>query len=576
MGAVLSLDVSTASGPFGAPKVTSPQAAVLDLVGQLAAKYELTSILPLLETCRALSNEQLLRIAIFGRFKAGKSTFLNNLIGRDLVPTGVTPVTSVITEVGYGPQERAVVRYLSGREEDVPVPEIRSFVAESENPENVKRVAAVLVDLPSLRQYNGLRFVDTPGLDSVFAHNTAAALDWLPNVGLALVAIGVDPPLSQQDIALIKRLYDFTPRVTVLLTKLDILTAPEQDEVRSFVSYQLRRSFDAPPAVFPWSARPEYEYTREAIEDMILTDVLGKFSEQRNKVIAHKTSALLRECKDYLALALKSAQSADSRREVLRAAVLGERTSLDEFKTQLCLVTRHAAGAAREMVAKRFEPDQQRIEKELSAALEADYPTWTQSLSRVIERFERWLDEALNRTLGQLSAARQREFSDYVEKVRRQLARSLQDFRARLSERTTAAFGVPLRVTEIEIETDPPRTPDIKVGKVFDRNWELLSWVIPMWMVEGTVRRHLLFRKLPFEVFKNLSRITSQWEESIKAALFAVEKQATAQLDELMSTIENLLSRAESEAPELNADLTRLENAERLLSQSEASERGEA
>ena len=564
MGAALTHD-SAAMNADGASPVTNPTTSPLDLVERLAAKYEVTSILPLLHTCRTLASERVLRIAVFGRFKAGKSTFLNRLIGRDLVPTGVTPVTSVITEVGYGPRERAVVRYLDGREEEIPVEQISSFVAESENPENLKQVAVVLVDLPSLRVYSGIRFVDTPGLDSVFAHNTEASLSWLPNVGLALVAIGVDPPLSQQDIALIRRLYDFTPRVTVLLTKLDVLTQPEQDEVREFVAWQLRRSFDDPPGVFPYSARPEYEYTQQAVEDMIVCDVLGKFSQQRNAVVRHKTAALLRECRDYVALALRAAEALDTERNGLRTAVFGERASLDEFKTQLRLVTRHAAGGTRDMVSKRFEAEQMHLEKELAASLEVEYPGWTKNLGHVIESFDTWLARSLNQILGELSAANRCQFTAHVEKVSNQLARSLQDFRSRLSERTTAALGVPLRITEIEIEAEPPRVPDVNVGKVFDRSWELLSWVIPMWLVKGLVHRHLVNRKLPFEVFKNLSRVTSQWEENINKALFGIEKQAAQQLDELMGTIESLLSRARSDAPELASDLVLIEEAERSL-----------
>ncbi|MGA3028788.1 MAG: dynamin family protein [Bryobacteraceae bacterium] len=545
--------------------MTNSTSAVFDLVERLAARYEMTSILPLLRTCRTLSSEQVLRIAVFGRFKAGKSTFLNNLIGRDLVPTGVTPVTSVITEVGYGPRERAVVRFLDGHQEEISVDQIRPWVAEAENPENARQVATVLVDLPSLREYNGIRFVDTPGLDSVFAHNTESSLNWLPNVGLALVAIGVDPPLSQQDVALIRKLYDFTPRVTVLLTKLDVLSAPEQDEVRAFVAYQLRRNFDDPPAVYPYSARPEYEYTRQAVEDMIITDVLGRFQEQRSAVVRHKTAALLGECGDYLALALKAAEALDTERSALKTMVLGEKASMDEFKTQLRLLTRHAAGGTRDMVSKRFDPQEERITKELTAALELEYPGWTRNLAHVIECFENWLSRSLDRILGQLSAAHRREFSGYVDKVKGQLVRSLQDFRARLSQRTAAAFGVPLRITEIEIEAEPPRTPDVKVGRVFDRSWDLLSWIIPMWLVQGLVRRHLLYRKLPFEVFKNLSRVTSQWEQSINAALFGIEKQAAMRLDDLMGTIEHLLSRAQSDAPGMAADLARIEAAELSL-----------
>ncbi|MGA2184222.1 MAG: dynamin family protein [Bryobacteraceae bacterium] len=540
-------------------------ADAFDPVGELAAKYRITSILPLLETCRTLSRERILRIAVFGRFKAGKSSFLNDLIGRDLIPTGVIPVTSVVTEIGYGATERATVRYLDGREEEAPVDSIRWWVTEAENPENVKQVAVVLVELPSLEKYDGVRFVDTPGLDSVFTHNTEASLNWLPNVGLALVATAVDPPLSQQDIALIRKLYEFTPRVTVLLTKVDVLSGSEQREVRAFVDEQLRKSFEEPPPVYPYSVRPGYESARADIEQVLVRDVLGRFNEQREAIVRHKTGALLRECRDYLSLALKSAEALDSERDALRTIVLGERASLDEFRTQLRLIARHAAGATRDMVTKRFEPHEAPIARELADALRTEYPHWTRSLAHVIDCFDRWLARSLTNRLGLLSAANRLAFAEHVDRVKRQIARSVQDFRARLSERTTAAFGVPLRMTEIEMEAEEPRTPDINVGKVFDRNWELLGFLIPMWLFQGLIRRHLLQRRIPYEVFKNLSRLTSQWEENINAALRGIERQAAARLDELMATIENLLARAGSDAPALRSDLQRLEELETSL-----------
>ena len=70
------------------------------------------------------------------------------------------------------------------------------------------------MELPGLERFCGLKFVDTPGLESALLHNTEEALKWLPNVGLALVAVSVDPPLSQQDIELLTRLYRFTPNVS--------------------------------------------------------------------------------------------------------------------------------------------------------------------------------------------------------------------------------------------------------------------------------------------------------------------------------------------------------------------------
>jgi hypothetical protein len=85
-----------------------------------------------------------------------------------------------------------------------------------------KKVALVAVELTSLKPYHCLQFVDTPGLEGVFQHNTEMALEWLPRVGLALVTISADPPLSKHNVALIRTLLGYTPKVVTLLTKADL------------------------------------------------------------------------------------------------------------------------------------------------------------------------------------------------------------------------------------------------------------------------------------------------------------------------------------------------------------------
>jgi hypothetical protein len=88
----------------------------------------------------------------------------------------------------------------------IPLDEIRLYVGEDKNPNNEKRVGSVDIGLPALKLREPLEFVDTPGLGSVFAHNTTATRDWLPNVGAALVAISSDAPLSERDLELLDEL----------------------------------------------------------------------------------------------------------------------------------------------------------------------------------------------------------------------------------------------------------------------------------------------------------------------------------------------------------------------------------
>jgi len=57
---------------------------ILSTVGALSEQYHITSLEEFLESCRTFAEESILNIAILGRFKAGKSSFLNHLLGQEL------------------------------------------------------------------------------------------------------------------------------------------------------------------------------------------------------------------------------------------------------------------------------------------------------------------------------------------------------------------------------------------------------------------------------------------------------------------------------------------------------------
>ena len=173
-------------------------ASMLNRVAGLAKEFKLANLRPQIAACEDLAQgHDGIDVAVFGRFKAGKSSFLNHLVGRDVLPIGVVPLTAVITRLRFRPMERAEVCYVDGRAEVIPVKDIRLFVSENENHENQKEVAAVEVELPALEGLAPLQFVDTPGLGNAFRHNTEAAMKWLANVGAALMAVSSTSPCSK-------------------------------------------------------------------------------------------------------------------------------------------------------------------------------------------------------------------------------------------------------------------------------------------------------------------------------------------------------------------------------------------
>src|SRR5512147_2734810 len=137
----------------------------VDRVGDIRRRFRIDSLSPQLAACEEmLGDGGVVDVAVLGQFKVGKSSFLNALFGGAIVPVDVLPSTAVVTRIGYGPRERVLVHGLAGDPFEIPLGRLSEFVTERGNPANGKRVALVDVELPSLLPYEGVRFVDTPGL----------------------------------------------------------------------------------------------------------------------------------------------------------------------------------------------------------------------------------------------------------------------------------------------------------------------------------------------------------------------------------------------------------------------------
>jgi Dynamin family len=160
-------------------------------------------------------------VACIGQFKRGKSTLLNALVGDSVLPTGVVPITTVPTVVRYGETRRARVRFEGGTWTYVLPEELMQYVSEEHNPENTKGVAAVEVFVPSPLLANGMCFVDTPGLGSIFAGNTAATQAFVPHIDAALIVVGADPPIAGEELALVEEVSKQVHHLLVVLNKAD-------------------------------------------------------------------------------------------------------------------------------------------------------------------------------------------------------------------------------------------------------------------------------------------------------------------------------------------------------------------
>ncbi len=199
-------------------------------------------------------------IAVLGEFKRGKSTLVNALIGRPVLPYGVVPVTTVVTEVQFGvSQEGALVVFEDTTTREIHSEELARYVSERENPGNRLGVRRVEVRVSSFLGAPGVVLVDTPGVASVSERQTHAAREALSDSDGAVVLLSVDAPLSESEGGLLTELAERGGRIFVVVNKCDHLSEPELAEVRAFLARHLALLLGEGAAVYFCSARRALE-----------------------------------------------------------------------------------------------------------------------------------------------------------------------------------------------------------------------------------------------------------------------------------------------------------------------------
>jgi len=505
-------------------------------------------------------------VAVLGQFKSGKSSFLNSLLGQNVLPVGAIPVTTAITRLQYGNKERAIVRHFNGRNTEVPLADIVEFTSEAKNPGNEKNVAIVDIELLTLQKYPGLRLVDTPGLGSVYKYHQSASENWLPSVGTALLAVSADRPLSEHDLELIRELTSHTPNIILLLTKADLLSSDQQQEVILFFQQTLKRELHRTLPIYLYSTKSATEDYKHLIEQDIFQTICANRDNEFLRILRHKTRSLSQSTLSYLRIALYSSLQADLNRDSLREQILNEKVNEALMNEELGIISREHQRQTRPLIETYLEPFLPPLIKKVKGKLEKDMPSWPGNLWKLSRRYEAWVSETLSEEMRQISKAEHLHFLGTQKKAHASFSRSLSAFCKFLGDNIENVLGVKLAGVDWKIDVVEPDHPDIAFTKSFDVHLDLLWFLIPMFLFRRIFERHFM-KGIPKEVEINLSRLAYQWERSVNNAIDAMRIQAISYIHEELATIEALLSKTQGQTDDVKQLIAQIEKLSDVLSE---------
>lgn len=201
--------------------------------------------------------EDRFNLVVVGRFSRGKSSLMNAMLGADRLPTGIVPVTSVITTVSYGTEEQVVLYYQhTSLFMEIPISQLAEHITERGNPGNMRRIRTAEVQLPAELLRRGFHFIDTPGLGSSIVENTRTTEAFLPEADAFVLVTSYDSPLSEEEQRVLQMVQRSGRRLFLVVNKQDCADATQRQQVLEHLASQLAGIFgNDPPPVFSVSAQ---------------------------------------------------------------------------------------------------------------------------------------------------------------------------------------------------------------------------------------------------------------------------------------------------------------------------------
>jgi small GTP-binding protein len=525
---------------------------------RIAESRGLNEVLAGLEDAARRLRETSFRLVVLGEYKRGKSTLINALLGAEVLPMGVVPLTSIVTEVRHRTESRATIEFLDGRSDSIGVDDLPAYVTEPENPRNEKGVRRAVVHDPAPLLAEGVTILDTPGVGSVFEHNTELTYESLEESDAVIIVLAADQPLSAEERELLRALSGITERILFVVNRADVLDEEDLAKSLGFIRTTLEEAEGLPPEhVFPLSARSALEASRNgspfpAEFDRFSRELHRILIERKSAILLERAIAMTRRAADLLALRLEAEQRALclAADELQRATTCFRDTAgaISDRLEQSAVLLRHQVERIHSLELRRLEDTRREtllmeLWPEIADALDA----------RDARRKHGWAEE-LALEIGRRVVERLRPFYHETEgMVRAGLDRALQEHVLRVEAAMHETVDAANDLLGMHAEVPPAVAPLSDRPGFHFKDWDGAGgqfrgsrwWFrLPRPVADRRITR--MFRELlDRRVNQNLSAVHYDWVTRLNEAVRGFQSSCRAQLETTQQMIGGALARAE-------------------------------
>jgi small GTP-binding protein len=316
----------------------------LEQLAELAGQLGMASVRrEISDTWLPKFDEERFNLVVLGEFNHGKSTFVNALLGKALLPVGITPTTATINHIVWSDNPRARVIKRDASAQDIEPEQLADFVTiEGEQSSEVQYVE---LGYPAPLLRDRITLVDTPGVNDINEARAEITYSYIPSADAVIFLLDSTQVLKQSERIFIQQrlLRRSRDKLLFVLGKIDLLDDEERAQAIAFAREHLS-ALVPDPVVFPLSPR---QYLAGQIEQSGMLPLLEYLrvylTEQRVEVLLDNGIADAQRTLRYLSSSVDikrgtldlSLQELDERVSGVRNRLEGSRQSLRKLEQRI-------------------------------------------------------------------------------------------------------------------------------------------------------------------------------------------------------------------------------------------------
>jgi len=519
--------------------------------------------------------ENIFTLVVVGQFKRGKTTFINTLLGQDILPTAIIPLTSIITIIKYGEQIKSVVFFDNGKQQEISIKDIQLYATEKHNPKNEKKVDRVEILYPSPFLKNGVQIVDTPGIASIHEHNTKTTYQYLPQADAAIFLVSVDPPLTQAELLFLQDLKKSVHKIFFIQNKIDIVGEKDRDEALEFTknTIQERAGFDD-MIIYPLSAKtkiglPAFE---KELEKFLL--------EEKGNVLLHSSAEKIKNSiNEELLLAELAEKSLNTPLRELENKLADFKSFLADINQECLDSQRLLAEEVRELQKDLLGADLEVLKEEKTSQLISEVEKLSashgkDSNKKFIDLLDNFLAEQIRKIFAEWRAGEENKLKQNLEKIISRFASRINNIFERILASSSKLFGISVKQIKIQ-ETLPAeiefrfetKDEDDLLGMTLDTIKKALPKVIAHKVItkEAKERADMLVDrhcgKLHYDFSQRMEKLVQDYRTLFGNSVENMQKEILRALEVGLAAKEKTEAEVLSQRAELKNRIEKLKNS---------------